>query len=273
MSLIADFDGQKVEYARKFERLDIGRTIPNDGHRYFMAQHEWVLWGKTRLPNNGTKEAIPAIVNGNWGIKTAVQGDYSFLSDEWLWWFYDFWNHHSGYRLPVGEKVGTYVNPFNPDITYTRYTPGSLKSLYAGMMMDGKAWTDSGSPESGRRDVVCGRNLDARDPVAWLCRPCSGAVMQLRYVNGAKLVMNAIDLYKPPPDISSLEIWQFYFATQVHLDGRVTRFPDVKEEFEVHGYPPAGTAVPMIAPGGTFSIDKAACVELFPGQTWQPYYP
>ncbi len=258
----------------EFARMDVGRRIPDDGHRYFMAQHEIVLFGKTRLPENKTKDAIPAVVNANWGIRAwPPTGDYYPLSDKWQWWFYNFWDHHSGYRLPEGKAIGTYVNPKNPDIVYTRYTPGSKKALYAGMMMDGKSHTDAGSPESGRRDVVCGRNISARDPIMWLCRPCSGAVMQLHHQNGTELVMNAIDLYKPPPHIPSLEMWQYYFGTQVDITGRVTRYPDVKNAFEVWGYPAAGTAMPLVAPGGTFVINKSACVELKPGQLWQPYYP
>lgn len=280
-TMIAKFDSALVEYKRvnpdpyEFIRLDIGRPIPDDGHRYFMARHEWEMWGKTRLPANGTRDAIPAVVNANWGIRAyPPTGDYYPISDdEWQWWFYNFWDHHSGYRLPEGEAIGTYKNPYNPDITYTRYTPGSKKGLYAGMIMDGKSNSDSGSPETGRRDVVTRRNVTARDPWMWLMRPHSGAVMQLHHANGTKLIMNGIDILKPPPHIPSLEIWQFYYGTQVHLDGKVTRFPDVKEAFKVHGYPPAGTAMPMLTVGGTFEINKSACVELPPGTIWQPYYP
>jgi len=84
--------------------------------------------------------------------------------------------------------------------------------------------------------------------------------------------MNGIDILKPPPHIPSLEIWQFYYGTQVHLDGHVSRYPDVKEAFEAHGYPPAGTAMPLLTVGGTFEINKSSCVELLPGAIWQPYY-
>lgn len=260
-----------------FTAYDSGIRVPDDGYQYVMAQHEWPLFGKTRHSENqpNQKGPRPAVVNTKWGLKTLAKanGDYYPVSDMWQGWFYDFWDWASGYILPVGEKVGTHVNPNNPNIIYTDYTPGSKLALYAGMIMDAKSHSDSMSPETGGRDVVTGRNLNSPRPWEWLCRPCTGALLRVLNRNGAELKISAIDLYKPPPaDISNLEIWQFYHGTQVHYSGSVTRYPDVKEAFEVHGYPPAGTRMPLVAPGGYFFIDKNACVEMTPGQIWKPYY-
>lgn len=259
----------------EFRRLDIGMPVPDDGGTYVMAQHEQPLFGITRHSYNGTYEPIPAVVNKDWGIETEAKrnGDYYPLPDAWQRWFYEFWDWASGYRLPMGKFEGTHVNPRNPRIVYSVYTPGSLLALYAGMIMDAKSHTDSASPETGGRDVVTGRNLDSRFQWAWLCRPCTGALLKVKERLGSKLKIEAIDLYGSPPPIEQLKIWQYYFGTQVHADGRVTRYPDVKNAFEVHGYEPAGTAMPLVAPGGYFWIDKNACVELTPGQIWKPYYP
>lgn len=258
----------------EFVRMDTGIPVPDDGV-YYMAQHEMPLFGETRHDGNKTKDAIPAVVNNDWGIRTIARptGDYYPISDKWQWWFYKFWDWASGYRLPVGEEIGTYTNPMNPDVIYTRYTPGSKKALYAGMIMDAKSHTDSGSPETGRRDVVTGRNLQARDPWAWLCRPDTGALLRQESMNGTQIKVKCIDLDGEPPDIKSLQPWQYYFGTQVHYDGSVTRYPDVKNAFDVHGFPPAGTAMPLVAPGGYFYINRSACVELKAGDVWKPYYP
>lgn len=139
------------------------------------------------------------------------------------------------------------------------------------MIMDAKSHTDSASPETGGRDVVTGRNLSSRFQWAWLCRPCTGAILRVKEKIGTKLKIEALDINQAPPPIDQLKIWQFYFGTQVHYDGRVTRYPDVKNAFEIHGYEPAGTAMPLVAPGGDFFINKSACLELEPGAIWTPY--
>ena len=260
-----------------FKRLDVGFPVPNDGYQYVMIQHEMPLLGETRHVGNkpNEKDPRPAVVNTKWGIRTlaSANGDYYPITDEWQRWFYNFWDWASGYRLPVGVKTGTYVNPRNPNVIYTSYTAGSKLALYAGMIMDAKSHTDSVSPETGGRDVVTGRNLHSSRVWEWLCRPTTGAMLRVIQRNGSELKVEAIDLWKPPPDVNTLPIHLFYFGTQVAIDGKVTRYPDVKNAFEVHGLPPAGTAMPLVAPGGYFWIDRSACVELQAGQMWKPYYP
>lgn len=265
-----------LESRKDFVRFDVGHPVPDDGYSYVMAQHEMPLFGKTRHDSAQPNQTgpRPAVVNANWGIRTLAvgNGDYYPISNEWQRWFYKFWDWASGYRLPVGQKIGTYVNPMNPNIIYTRYTAGSKLGLYAGMIMDAKSHTDSRSPETGGRDVVTGRNLESTKVWEWLCRPTTGALLRVIAREGARLKIEAIDLHKPAPDVNTLPIHLIYFGTQVHIDGSVTRYPDVKAAFQVHGLPPAGTAMPLVAPGGYFHIDRSACVELRPNQVWTPYY-
>lgn len=258
-----------------FIRLDTGIAVPDDGYQYVMAQHEIVAFGETRHLYNNTSEPIPAVVNRDWGIETLAKsnGDYFPIQDTWQRWFYKFWDWASGYLLPEGKFEGTYVNPRNPRIVYSRYTPGSKLALYAGMIMDAKSHSDSKSPETGGRDVVTGRNMDSSKPWEWLCRPTTGALLRVIARVGSRLKIQAIDLYGTPPDVNKLEPWQFYFGTQVDRFGNVTRYPDVKNAFELQGLPPAGTAMPLVAPGGYFWIDRLACKELQPNQIWKPYYP
>lgn len=272
--MLLNFGDKQAEYKRvDFTRLDTGIPVPSGD--FVMAQHEMPLFGKTRHADNqpNQRDPRPAVVNKDWGIETLAKnhGDYYPISNEWQKWFLKFWDWASGYRLPLGEKIGTHVNPRNPQIIYTDYTPGSLLALYSGMIMDAKSHTDSASPETGARDVVTGRNMTASKTWEWLCRPCTGALLKVENRQGTKLRIKCIDLYKLPPDVNTLEPWQFYFGTQVHYDGKVTRYPDVANAFRLHGYSEAGTAMPLVAPGGYFYIDKKACVEI--GSTWKPYYP
>ncbi len=258
----------------EFVRMDTGIPVPADG-TYYIVQHEMPLFGKTRHGYNNTKDAIPAVANTQWGTQTLAKanGDYYPISDAWQRWFYEFWDWASGFRLPVGKLEGTHVNPMNPDVIYQDYTPGSKKALYAGMIMDAKSHSDSYNPEAGARDVVTGRNLTAPRPWEWLCRPCTGALLKQQVLLGNKIRVQCIDLYKAPPDVRTLQPWQYFFGTQVHLNGSVTRYPDVKNAFAIHGYPPAGTALPLVAPGGYFDMNKSACVPLKAGDVWKPYYP
>ena len=257
----------------EFIRRDIGYPVPDDGYQYVMAQHEIALWNTTRHSYNNTYDPIPAVVNRDWGIETlaVANGDYFPIQNPWQWWFYNFWDWASGHRLPVGKFEGTYVNPRNPNIVYSKYTPGSNLALYAGMIMDAKSHSDSKSPETGGRDVVTGRNPTSPKPWDWLCRPTTGALLRVIGRNGSRLKIQAIDLYGTPPDIDNLEIWQYYYGTQVDRFGNVSRYPDVKEAFAVHGYEPSGTAMPLVAPGGYFWIDKLSCMEIKPGEIWKPY--
>ena len=101
---------------------------------------------------------------------------------------------------------------------------------------------------------MTGRNLDSKFQWAWLCRPCTGAILRVIEQIGSKLKIEAIDLYKLPPPVDDLGIWQYYYGTQVHIDGKVTRYPDVKNAFEIHGYEPAGTAMPLVAPVDTSTL-------------------
>lgn len=281
MSLVVDFGDRQAEYkiksAPNVPNFDKGYQIPDDGFEYVMVQHEIILFGKTRHSENqpNQKDPRPAVVNTKWGLKTLAKanGDYVPIPDVWQQWFYSFWDMASGYTLPVGEKIGTHVNPKNPNIVYTDYTKGSKLSLYAGMIMDAKSHSDSLSPETGGRDVVTGRNLSNQKPWEWLCRPCTGALLRVESRNGSVLKIKAIDLNGTPPSVDSLEVWQFYYGTQVHINGSVSRYPDVKVAFEAHGYPPAGTMMPLVAPDGYFYIDKNACVNMKAGQIWTPYFP
>lgn len=276
LSNISVFSDGSLGYAssKEFVRKDIGIPVPSDG-MYVMVQHEIILFGKTRHGYNETKEAIPAVANTQWGTQTLAKsnGDYVPIVDNWQHWFYNFWDWASGYRLPVGELIGSHKNPYNPDVIYQDYTPGSKLSLYAGMIMDAKSHTDSYSPEAGARDVVARRNLNAPRPWEWLCRPCTGALLKVEQVIGTKLKIKCIDLNQAPPEIDTLQPWQYFYGTQVHYDGSVTRYPDVKNAFAVHGYPPAGTPMPLVAPGGYFFINKSACKPLNAGDIWKPYYP
>jgi hypothetical protein len=271
--------GGKVTTLRprtEFTRLDTGIPVPLSGD-FVMANHEWFVYGgKTRHAFNQPNQTDPrpAVVNKDWGLITLAQanGDYYPISNEWQYWFYNFWDHHSGYLLPVGKKIGEYVNPMNPGTVYTSYTPGSKLALYAGMIMDAKSHSDSAPPEKGSRDVVTGRNLTSSKPWQWLCRPCTGALLKVIERQGTRLKIEAIDLWKPPPDVRTLPPHLFYFGTQVHIDGQTSRYPDVANAFRLQGRAPAGTAMPLVAPGGYFYIDRSACVELQPGQMWTPYY-
>lgn len=263
-----------------FKRLDLGMPVPDDGKQYFMIKHELPLLGYTRFQENkpNDRASRPAIVNANWGIKTqaSFNGDYVETTPEWQEWLKQFWNHHSGNILPEGVKTGTYTLPKNSkDVIYWSYTSGSLMELYSLIIRDSGGWTDGNgnAPETGGKCVVQKRNMDARRYWKLLNRCTTGTIVS-GFRNGSKLIAEAIDsLISPPSDIAGLPMHLYYFATQVNYkDGSVTRFPYVKNSFAVHGFPPAGTAMPLLAPGGYFELNYSAVELLSPGQIWKPYW-
>lgn len=260
-----------------WKRKDENMRVPDDGQTYVQILDDTAVLGAPRqYTNEGGLTAsypFPAVVNTNWGLITRHNGqvyDYVPVEDRWQRWMYEFWDWASGYMLPTGEKVGTHVNPRNPSIIYTDYTPGSLMSVYAGMIMDAKSHTDSASPETGARDVVTGRNISSAKPYEWLCRPTTGAMLRVRD-NGSQWIAEAIDLLAPCPIVDTLPPHLYFWATQVAINGSTSRYPDVKNALEVHGLPPAGTPMPLFSLGGSFIIRKSACVSLIPGQIWSPY--
>lgn len=272
MFVTATSQGKTALYRKHIKRLDIGIPVPDDGYQYFMIRHELDLLGKTRFENDPrNQENRPAIVNKDWGINTG----YYEVQPEWQFWFRDFWDYHSGKILPMGVKIGEYTLPKNSkDIIYWRYTAGSKLEVYARMTGDATGWTDGSdnAPETGGKCVVQKRNLDTGKRYwKWLCRPTTGALVRGRR-NGSKLIVDAIDITKSPPDIESLPLHLFYFSTQVSPDGSVTRFPVLKNAMEVHGFPPIGTPNPLVAVGGKFELNYSAVIPMQAGQMWKPYY-
>lgn len=257
-------------------RKDDNLRVPDDGNQYVQILDDTAVLGAPRQYTEDGLSAsypFPAVVNTKWGLITKHNDqvyDYVPVEDRWQRWMYEFWDWSSGYMLPTGEKVGIHVNPKNPSIIYTDYTPGSLIALYAGMIMDAKSHTDSASPETGARDVVTGRNLSNPKPYEWLCRPTTGALLKVRD-NGSQWIADAIDLLAPCPNVDILPPHLYFWATQIHIDGNTSRYPDVKNALEIHGLPPAGTPMPLFSLGGSFLIRKSACKPLVNGQEWSPY--
>jgi len=247
-------------------RKDINLRVPDDGGRYVQIRKDLItVYG----------DPIPAIVSREFGLLTedpaGVIYDYVPMPDRWQRWMYDFCDWGTGRMLPQGEFIENYTLPKNSeDVIYSRYTPGSLLSLYAEKIKDAKSHSDSYSPETGARDVVTGRNLFNPRPWEWLCRPTLGALLRVTDA-GSYWRAQAIDLLKPCPDPDFMPSHLMFWGTQVDRFGNVTRYPDVKIEFEVWGIPPAGTPMPLLSLGGSFRIKKVSCLELLPGQAWSPY--
>lgn len=280
LPVIGIYNGEPVEYAPIFRRKDINLRVPNDDSQYVMILHDSDVLGHPRQFESGqtARYPFPAVVNVKWGLVTSYAGkvyDYVPMHDLWQWWMLEFWNWASGYLLPMGEILGTYTKPNNPRALYTRATPGSLLELYIGMIADAKSHTDSSPPELGARDVVTGRNLTAKKNWEWLCRPCTGQLGRVIADRGTKLELETIDLLKPCPTMDELEAkpWLYGWATQIAIDGTVSRYPDIKNAFAMHGLPPAGTPIPFVSRGGSVLINKKACRVLTPGASWSPYVP
>lgn len=81
---------------------------------------------------------------------------------------------------------------------------------------------------------------------------------------------------RPSPGTDNVPIKSYSAGTIQEANGRSSPRMCIKtgygyNAFEIHGYEPAGTAMPLVAPGGDFFINKSACLELEPGAIWTPY--
>jgi len=255
-----------------FIRLDTGMSVPDDGHRYFMVRHAIDLLGYAR----NAKNPMPAVAHkSGWGTTTSDNKDYLFVREPWQWFFYHFINAMTMRLLPVGELIGFYTIKNNPGLLFHDYTPGTLEWIYSRMYQDAVWATDAGSFTTGAKDHVLGLNLENNEVWQYLSgRPCSGALLRLKAERGSVLRFECLDSNATPPDPYTLEPWQYYWCTQEHPDGSVTRFPHYTKAFEARGLNiTAGTPSPLIAPDGWLEMKRSAVQELQPGEIWRPYRP
>lgn len=263
----------------EFARKDISLRVPNDGRKYVRIRHFYEIFGKP----NPVPYAVPEIVNKDWGLITKHNGaeyDYVPLENRWQWFLWNFWDWASDYRLPLGKIEYFYQKPGN-DRIFAHATPGSLTWVYVNLIEAHRAWTESASPEGGFRDVVTGRNIQNTKPYAFLMRPTAGHLARVKRQNGSRWVLEALDLLQPCPDMKYLiaNPHLYFWATQANQeqleDGRYicSRFPQIKEAFEVHNLPVAGTPVPFMSLGGEIEIARSACEEIQAGAEWSPYVP
>lgn len=257
---------------REFVRYDVGIPVPNDGHRYFMVRHAIDLLGYAR----NAKNAMPAVAHkSGWGTTTSDNKDYLYINEFYQRFFYKFIEVMTNGLLPKGKFIGWYFIKNNPGLPFHDYTPGTLEWIYSRLYQDAVWATDAGSFTTGAKDYVLELNMD--NPEVWQYlsgRPTTGALLRLKTERGSVLRFDCIDSNLPPPDPYKLEPWQYYWCTQEHPDGRVTRFPQYTKAFEAAGLNIiSGTPSPLVAPGGWLEMKKSAVIELQPGQIWKPYYP
>lgn len=267
MDLILQYDDEEKTY-RSPRRKDADMYVPNDGYTYVSPLPDVYVLGAPRQ----SRESAPAVVNKEWGLVRVYNGktyDYVTLEDRWQDWLYQFWDWASANILERGRQVSTHINPMNPKVVYTDYTPSSKLELYAGMVKDAKYATDAKPIEWGARDIVTQRNMGGSN-YSFLCCPMVGAALQARD-NGSEWIFNAIDLLGPCPDPTTLPPHLYCWATQSEPDGRVTRFPDIKVAYSLLGLGPVGTPHPIFSLGGTMRIKKKYCKVLTPGAPYIPY--
>lgn len=262
-------DYTPLDKKNAFVRLDEGIPVPDDGHRYFRVKHAVEIG----LEPRNKKNPMPAVANKSWGTTVSDNRDYLFVTEPMQWFFYRFIEAMTNGLLREGEFIGYYTIKNNPNLKFHDYTPGTRKWIYSRMYQDAVWATDAGSFTTGARDYVLGLNLFSREDWQYLSgRPTTGALLRLRQERGSILRFDCIDSKKPMPDPYKLEPWQYYWCTQEHPDGRVTRFPQYANAFRDAGLDIiSGTPSPLVAPDGWLEMRKSAVVELQAGEIWKPY--
>lgn len=261
----------KISPRRYVRSGDVGWKVPNDGYRYFRVKHAVEIG----LEPRNSKNPMPAVAHKfGWGTTTSDNRDYLYLRKPWQLWFAKFIDTMTGGLLPRGKFIGYYKIKKNPDLLFHDYSPGTLEWVYSRMYQDAVWATDAGSFTTGSRDYFLGLNLNSNEDWQYLSgRPTTGSLLRLNRDRGSVLRFDCLDSNKEPPEMNTLEPWMYYWCTQEHPDGSVTRFPHFASAFMDRGWNyPIGTASPLIAPEGWVEMKKNVVEELSPGTIWQPYF-
>lgn len=271
-----------------FQLKDINLTVPDiPGKKFVMMLHDAQVYGFPRQLIDGFNRPVPAVVNKEWGLLTKYNDnvyDYVEMPDVWAQFLYDLWDWSTDYRLPRGRIESYYTTPSNTG-TFANATPGSMMWVYVNMIEKSRSHTDSYAPEVGARDIVTGRNLDNPKRYEWLFRPCAGQLAMVKADRGTLWELEALDVLKNPPLISTMEIspWLYGWATEQSTVGLppkpyakwvVSNYPQNEVAFRVNGWTEKpGLPIPLMSKGGSILIKKNACVELAPNAHYSPYIP
>lgn len=280
-----------IEIPREFKIKDIGLKVPDDGYRYVRILHDYETIGYPRQQKWGVKYAIPAIMNNvrrvapNLSyIPDVYRGkayDYVTLTKEWQFFLLELFRWSVDNSLVYGEHIGTYKNWSNPDITFDKYTSGSLLEYYTNMIQDARSHTDSEPPEVGFCDFVTERNM-GKKPYSWLTKTNTGNLLRVKRDLGTYWEVYALDLAKPPPPVSEIENSPhlIHWATEQGMTKfpngtySVSSYPQVEYAFKMNGRNiKAGTPIPNTSLGGSYLIEKKHTKILTAGQSWSPYNP
>ncbi len=280
-----------IEIPSEFKIKDIGLKVPDDGYRYVRILHDYETIGYPRQQKWGVKYAIPAIMNNvrrvapNLSyIPDVYRGkayDYVTLTKEWQFFLLELFRWSVDNSLVYGEHIGTYKNWSNPDITFDKYTSGSLLEYYTNMIQDARSHTDSEPPEVGFCDFVTERNM-GKKPYSWLTKTNTGNLLRVKRDLGTYWEVYALDLAKTPPPISEIENSPhlIHWATEQGMTKftngtySVSSYPQVEYAFKMNGKDiKAGTPIPNTSLGGSYLIEKKHTKILTAGQSWSPYNP
>lgn len=274
MKIIAEYGDRKVEYNKKetlpvFIRPDANLYVPNDGYEYYQVKHSIDFLGTTR----NKKFPVPAVVHKGWGTSVLDNRDYLMMTEYLQRFFYSFIDSMTKGLLKDGNFIGYFYIKNNPKLKFHDYERGTKKWIYSRMYQDAVWATDASSFTTGAKDYVLGLNMDSKEVWQYLSgRPTTGALLRLKQNRGSILRFECLDSLGELPSPYELKPHQYYWCTQEHPDGKVTRFPQYKEALKDAGINvEMGTPSPLIAPGGWFEMYKKAVTKLEPGQIWSPY--
>jgi hypothetical protein len=288
-------NGKSYSFSKKpsinFSPMDVGLKVPNDGYKYVRILHDYETQGYPRQQDWGIKYAIPAIMNSVRRvapdlsyISEVYRGrayDYVTLTKEWQFFLLELWRWSVGNSLIYGEHIGTYKNASNPEVTFDKYTSGSLLEYYTNMIQDARSHTDSESPEVGFCDFVTERNM-GKKPYSWLTKTTTGNLLRVKRDMGAFWEVYALDLAKAPPKVSEIEksFHLLHWATEQgmtkYANGTysVSAYPQAEYAMKMNGSNlKLGTPIPNTSVGGYYLIEKKHTILLTPGQSWSPYNP
>ena len=219
--------------------------VPDTGT--FMRElfdHETAHWGyKCRSVALNYKKfppdcALPGTVVG-YGCKP---NDFMVLNAEWQWWWFE----------ALVKAAGKHM------------TSDQVKVAWKLLISDGVALTDHHAPQNGFVDVVGGQNLGdpyGKGNIQIKCLGMAGNIVKTIGEAGGKVLVEALDLAKPPPPIDDAweKPWLIQWATQSTMDTwwanwklhyKNKHFPFIRWQAADGAWEKSGTPYPFAGIGG-----------------------
>lgn len=140
---------------------------------------------------------------------------------------------------------------------------------WANLTKDGRAFTDRHAVQNGFRDYIQGLNVGAK-PISHKSLSTGGNIVKKIGVDGGKILVEALDLSKPPPRAE--DVWGKWYLIHWATQSTVEKLPSGK--YRIVRFPQLGswgTPFPLVSFNGVNKIEPAWTKPIENDSEYSPY--